>query len=112
MLRVKPNFRRLIIVTFGRKNDLLDFAFAPATTMTDEPTLEEVAARMKLDLGVDGRQPSGEVASAWPDVDEVVGDDTEADPALDAGQAFVAAAVQPMAKISITSMYLSTERKN
>ena len=33
------------------------------------------------------------------DVDQVVGDDAEADPALDAGQAFVAAAVESVASL-------------
>src|SRR5579883_1289292 len=36
------------------------------------------------------------------DVDQVVGDDAQADPALDAGHAFVAAAVQTMAALEQT----------
>ena len=36
------------------------------------------------------------------DVDQIVGDDAQADPALDAGQAFVATAVQAMASLEKT----------
>jgi hypothetical protein len=65
--------------------------------MTDLLPLEETGSGFGARLGV--VSAFGCDGECVADVDQVVGDDTEADPALDAGQAFVAAAVQAVASL-------------